>query len=183
MDGKTARARSGHFTRSDRTAPLKPKEGLNGPPARHRSRLDDPLGCRGITMKIMRRIAWLTSWAWIVTSSVFCQTYGKQPHHARVDKNTVVRIFYLPPESYLHPPLIFRVAGGSDPRLGTAPINILGRTPYISLSEMRNVVTALAEWNLSWRKSKRLETHKRIETREMTDKMEVSVFSSRSLLK
>ena len=132
-------------------------------------------------MNIMRRIAWLISWACIVASPVFCQANGKQPLNVRVDKNTIVRIFYLPPESYLHPPLIFRVAGENDPRLGTAPINLLGRTPYISLSDMRHLVTALADWNRSWQRSKKLETPKKIETREMTDKMEVKVFSSRGI--
>lgn len=130
-------------------------------------------------MNVIRRIAWLISWACIAASPVFCQAKGKQPLDMRVDKNTIVRFFYLPPESYLHPPLIFRVAGEDDPRLGTAPISLLGRAPYISLSEMRNLVTALAGWNLSWQKSRKLETPKKIETREMTDKMEVKVFSSR----
>jgi hypothetical protein len=126
----------------------------------------------------MRRIAWSISLACIVALPVFCQATGRQPLYVRVDKNTIIRIFYLPPESYLRPPLIFRVAGKNDPRLGTAPINILGRTPYISLSEMQNLVTALADWNLSWQQSKKLETPKKIETRKMTDKMEVKVFSS-----
>jgi len=130
-------------------------------------------------MDIMRRIAWSISWAWIVALPAFCQANGKSPLNLSVDKTTIVRFFYLPPESYLHPPLIVRVAGEDDPRLGTAPINLLGRTPYISLPEMRNLVTALAGWNLSWQKSKKLETPKKIETREMTDKMEVKVFSSR----
>lgn len=129
-------------------------------------------------MKIMRRIAWLISLASAVALPAFCLSNGKQPLNVSVNKNTIVRFFYLPPESYLHPPLIFRVAGENDPRLGTAPINVLGRTPYISLSEMQNLVTALADWNLSWQKSKKLETPKKIETREMTDKMEVKVFSS-----
>lgn len=129
-------------------------------------------------MKIMRRIAWSISLACMVVLPVFCQTTGKQPLNARVDENTIIRIFYLPPESYLHPPLIFRVVRENDRRLGTAPINLLGRTPYISLSEMRNLVTALAESNLSWQKSKKLETPKKIETREMTDKMEIKLFFS-----
>jgi len=113
-------------------------------------------------MNIMRRIAWLISWACIAVSPVFCQANGKQPLNVRVDKNTIVRIFYLPPESYLHPPLIFRVAGENDPSLGTAPINLIGRTPHISLSEMRNLVNALADWNLSWQKSKKLEAPKQL---------------------
>jgi len=130
-------------------------------------------------MNIMRRIAWLISWACIGSSPVYCQANDKQPLNVRADENTIVRIFYLPPESYFHPPLVFRVAGENDPRLGTAPINPSGRIPYISLSEMRNLVAALADWNLSWQKSTKLEAPKKIETREMTDKMEVKVFSSR----
>ena len=130
-------------------------------------------------MDIMRRIAWLISLTCMATLPAFCQADGRPPLNLSVDKNTIVRFFYLPPESYLHPPLIFRVAGAKDGRLGTAPINPPGRTPYISLSEMRNLVTALADWNLSWQESKKLETPKKIETREMTDKMEVNVFFSR----
>jgi hypothetical protein len=129
-------------------------------------------------MKTMRRIAWLISLACMVAVPVFCQAKGNQRLNVRVDKSTVIRIFYLPPESYLHPALIFRVARENDPRLGTAPISLLGRTPYISLSEMRNLAAALADWDLSWQKSKKLETPKKIETREMTDKMEVKMFSS-----
>jgi hypothetical protein len=60
-------------------------------------------------MNIMRRIAWLISWASIVASPVFCQANGKQSLNVRVDKNTIVRIFYLPPYSYFHVPLSFRV--------------------------------------------------------------------------
>ena len=130
------------------------------------------------SVKTMRRIAWSISLACMVVVPVCCQATGKQPLNVRVDESTIIRIFYLPPESYLHAPLIFRVVRENDPRLGTAPINLLGRTPYISLSEMRNLVTALADSNLSWQKSK-LETPKKIETREMTDKMEIKLFSSR----
>lgn len=130
-------------------------------------------------MDIVRRIAWLISWSWIVALPAFCQANDKPPLNMSMDKNTTARFFYLPPESYLHPPLIVRVAGENDPRLRTAPITFLGRTAYISLAEMRSLMTALAGWNLSWQKSKKLETPKKIETREMTDKMEVKVFSSR----
>jgi hypothetical protein len=127
---------------------------------------------------LMRRIVWSISLACIVALPVFCQATGKQPLDVRVDQNTITRIFYLPPENYFHPPLIFRVVGENDPRLGTAPMADLGRTVYISLSEMRNLIAALADSNLSWQESKKLETPKEIETHEMTDKMEVKLFSS-----
>ena len=50
-----------------------------------------------------------------------------------VDTNTIVRFFYIPTQSYAHPPLVLRVVGEKDPRLNTAPLSNVGRTVYISL--------------------------------------------------
>lgn len=129
-------------------------------------------------MKVMRRIVWSILFACMVVLPAFCQSNEKQSLNVPVHENTIIRIFYLPPESYFHAPLIFRVAGENDPRLGTAPMVFLGRTSFISLSEMQNLVTALADSDLSWQESKKLETPKKIKTSEMTDKMEIVLFSS-----
>jgi hypothetical protein len=116
----------------------------------------------------------------MLASLASCQATRKQSLNVPVDGDTIVRFFYLPPYSYFHVPLTFRVVEKNDPRLGTAPLAIPGdRTPYISLPEMQNLIAALAHSDLSWQESKELETPKKIEPREMTDKMEITVFSSR----
>jgi hypothetical protein len=93
--------------------------------------------------------------------------------------NTVVMFFYLPANSYLHPALIFRVAKPGSTLLNTAPItNRGGRTPYISIEEMQNLIGLLAHSDLSWRKSKQVETPRAPSFSETTGKLEIKVFSS-----
>jgi hypothetical protein len=96
-----------------------------------------------------------------------------------VDKDTVVRFFYLPANDYLHPALIFRVAESGSPRLNTAPItNRGGRTPYISAEEMQSLIKMLDRSNLSWHETKTVEVPKMVGFRETTGKMEIKIFSS-----
>jgi hypothetical protein len=133
-------------------------------------------------MKVPYRIA-RTCWALVIaligTSLSFSQaTEGHDSLTLPADKSTIVRFFYLPAEDYLHPALIFRVAREKDPQLNTAPINRLGRTPYISLAEMQDLLQRLAHSGLSWHESRRVEVPGRIEPREMTDKVEIKIFSS-----
>ena len=67
-----------------------------------------------------------------------------------VNKETVVRFFYLPANDYLHPALFFRVVGTNSSRLNTAPItNHGGRTPYISIEEMQALIKLLDSAGLS----------------------------------
>lgn len=74
------------------------------------------------------------------------------------DKNSIVRFFYTPPiNNYYHAPLLFRVVAESDSRWNTAPALEAGRTAYISLSEMQNLIAALAAGHLSWTESKTVE--------------------------
>jgi len=72
-----------------------------------------------------------------------------------VDETTVVRFFYQPAGGdYFHFPLIFRAVEQGDPQLNTAPMHEEGRTAYISLSDMREVVQKLAQMDLAWKESK-----------------------------
>lgn len=129
---------------------------------------------------MMRQIGWPILLACMAATQSFSQPAQKNSLDVPVNENTIVRFFYLPPYSYFHVPLSFRVVGKNSPLLGTAPLaNPEDRTPYISLPEMRSLITGLAHLDLSWRQeSKKLETPKKIETREMTDKMEITVFST-----
>ena len=78
--------------------------------------------------------------------------------HSPVDENTVVRFFYQPtPGDYFRFPLIFRAAKEEDPRVNTAPMKEEGRTAYISVSEMRELVQRLARMRLAWKESKAIE--------------------------
>lgn len=61
--------------------------------------------------------------------------------HLEADGKTVIRFFYQPAlGDYFHFPLVFRVIGEGNPLLNTAPMREEGRTSYISLSEMRQMV-------------------------------------------
>jgi hypothetical protein len=77
-----------------------------------------------------------------------------------------VRFFYQPSESeYFHVALLFRVVEKNDPRLNTAPVFDVGRTAYISLSEMQQLMTSLSRFSLHWDESakvEKLETYKTI---------------------
>jgi hypothetical protein len=96
-----------------------------------------------------------------------------------VNDGTAVMFFYLPANSYLHPALIFRVAKPGSPLLNTAPIvNRGGRTPYITVEEMRDLIRLLDHSDLSWRKSKQVEIPKAPSFSETTGKLEIKVFSS-----
>jgi hypothetical protein len=71
-----------------------------------------------------------------------------------VDEHTLVRFFHQPPlGDYFHFPLVFRVVEESNPLLNTAPMREEGRTAYISLSEMRELMQRLAQMDLAWKES------------------------------
>jgi len=69
-------------------------------------------------------------------------------------KDTVVRFFYLPSVNwYFHIPLLFRVVDENDARLKTAPALYEGRTAYITVPEMQQILVELSHLNLSWEES------------------------------
>jgi hypothetical protein len=134
-------------------------------------------------MKAKSRIA-RTSCLFAIAIIATSLTFGQANHNPAtlnfpVGGHTVVRFFYLPPNSYLHAALIFRVVGDHDPRLNTSPINNLGgRTPYITLAEMQNLIQQLSDLDLSWQQSKRVEVPKELTTKEMTDRLQIDIFFS-----
>lgn len=81
-------------------------------------------------------------------------------------KDSVVRFFYQPSDSsYFHVALLFRVVEESDPRWNTAPVFEVGRTAYVSLSDMQRLMTNLSHLSLRWDESAKvesLETYKNI---------------------
>ena len=94
-----------------------------------------------------------------------------------VDTNTSLRLFYFRGD-YFHPPLLFRAVGDKDPRLNTAPIFDEGRTVYISLKDMREVVRILANSAL-WQTTRKVEDPRPSMELEMPpDGMEIVLFLS-----
>lgn len=95
-----------------------------------------------------------------------------------VNNQTAVRFFYLPANSYLHPALIFRVATPQSGELNTAPIvNHGGRTPYISIDEMRRLVHMLDHSGLLWSETKTVEVPGMVGFKETTGMLQIRIFS------
>jgi len=66
-------------------------------------------------------------------------------------KDSVVRFFYQPPGGeYFHVALLFRVVKKSDSLWNSAPVVDEGRTAYISLSEMQQLMSKLTRLPLHW---------------------------------
>jgi hypothetical protein len=73
---------------------------------------------------------------------------------AVADENTGVRFFYQHDiKDYFYPPLIVRVAGPGDPKMNTAPWGPEGRSVFVTLSEMQQLLGRLARSEASWRES------------------------------
>jgi hypothetical protein len=81
-------------------------------------------------------------------------------------KDSVVRFFYQPPEGeYFHVALLFRAVEEDDPRWNTTAYSDVGRTAYISLSDMQQLISDLVHSSLRWDESTKvegLETYKSI---------------------
>jgi hypothetical protein len=98
-----------------------------------------------------------------------------------VDEKTVVRFFYDPTGDYFHKPLVFRVVEADNPLLNTAPIREEGRTAYISLPEMRDLVQSLTRSGLGWQESETVEVLGSYKKLPVSDDMEILVvFSNRT---
>ena len=75
-----------------------------------------------------------------------------------VGENSAVRFFYDPALSdYFHSPVVFRAGEQGDARLVTPPTSTGGWTSYVSFSEMRELTQALAQSNLTWEETDRVE--------------------------
>jgi hypothetical protein len=81
-------------------------------------------------------------------------------------KESVVRFFFQPPDGeYFHVALLFRVVKKDDPRWNTSALSDVGRTAYVSLSEMQRLMTKLTHLSSQWDESANvegLETYKTI---------------------
>jgi len=96
-----------------------------------------------------------------------------------VDENTAVRFFYQPAGDYFHVPLVFRAVELKDPRLNTAPMAVEGRTAYVSLSEMQQLMQGLAHSDMAWQESEKVETLGSYKKLDITDDMAITAVSSK----
>ena len=70
----------------------------------------------------------------------------------------MVRFYYHSPDGeYFHVALLFRVVKRSDPLWNSAPVVAEGRTAYISLSEIQQLMLKLARLPLHWSVSEQRE--------------------------
>jgi len=103
----------------------------------------------------------------------------RHPLTLAADKNSVVRFFFFPAyNNYFHVALLFRVVEENDPQLNTAPVTDFGRTPYITLSEMRVLFTALSAEPLSWEESAKIEELETPKTIRNDGRMDIKILSS-----
>jgi hypothetical protein len=103
---------------------------------------------------------------------------GHKSFSLPVNNQTAIRFFYLPANDYLHPALIFRVATPQSGELNTAPIvNHGGRTPYISIDEMRQLVQMLDHSDLLWSETKTVEVPGMVGFKETTGMLQIKIFS------
>ncbi len=82
---------------------------------------------------------------------------GASVLNSPVDENTAIRFFYQPTGDYFHAPLVFRVVEEGNTLLNTAPMREEGRTAYISLSEMRELIRRPDLADLAWHESETVE--------------------------
>jgi hypothetical protein len=100
--------------------------------------------------------------------------------HLEADEKTVIRFFYQPtPGDYFHAPLVFRVVEEGNPLFNTAPMREEGRTAYISLPEMRELIQRLASARLAWQESGDIVTLGSYKKLPLFDDMELLVTSSK----
>jgi hypothetical protein len=138
-----------------------------------------------ISINRSSQIFWVGLMILISTASV---GYSQSPHKRTllsfsVDQNTAIRFFYQPADGdYFHFPLIFRSVGQDDSRFNTAPMAAEGRVAYVSLSDMQQLLKALDQSELSWRRSGNFEAFESFKKLELTDNMEITVVSSNETL-
>ena len=99
-------------------------------------------------------------------------------------KDSVVRFFCQPPDGeYFHVALLFRVVEKKDRRWNTAPVFDEGRTAYISVSEMRQLITALSATHLSWDESTKVGGLETFKTIHSDGGMSIKVLSAKGTAK
>jgi len=118
----------------------------------------------------------------MLASAPWTSSQGANQHHAltlAADKDSVVRFFFVPAyNNYFHVALLFRVVEENDPRWNTAPLLDVGRTAYISLSEMQGLFAALSAEPLSWEESTKIEDLETYKTIRNDGRMDIKILSS-----
>lgn len=94
------------------------------------------------------------------------------------DASTAIRFFFQPPGSYFHVPLILQVAEPKDRRLNTAPLLDAGRTAYISLSEMQQLLPKVTHLVLLWQQGDIVEVFGSASVLPLAHAMDVTIVSS-----
>ncbi len=103
----------------------------------------------------------------------------RHPLTLAANNDAVVRFFFVPAfNSYFHYPLLFRVAEENDPRWNTALLVDVGRTAYISFSEMRGLFAALSAEPLSWAESTKIEELETYKTIRNDGRVDIKILSS-----
>ena len=100
-------------------------------------------------------LATLTSVPWASSQA------GSQGHPLTfaAGRDPVVRFFCQPPDGeYFHVALLLRAAKKDDPRWNTTAYSDLGRTAYVSLSDMKRFMTMLTHLSLRWDESPKVES-------------------------
>ena len=96
-----------------------------------------------------------------------------------VGENFAVRLFYDPAVSdYFHFPIVFRVADEGDARLITPPSTRAGWTSYVAFSEMRQFLQTLAQSNLTWQESDKVEIFEPAFQIPRSESLEITVVGS-----
>jgi len=68
-----------------------------------------------------------------------------------IDGGIAIRFFFQPPNAdFSRPALIFRVASEGDPNWNSAPIDRQGRSAYISIVEMKELIKLLQATDIKW---------------------------------
>jgi hypothetical protein len=117
----------------------------------------------------------LASAPW-TSSQVATQSH---PLTLAADKDSVVRFFFIPAYiAYFPGPLVIRVVEENDPRWNTAPVSDVGRSAYITLSEMRGLFAALSAEPLSWEESPKIEELETYKTIRNDGRMDIKILSS-----
>jgi hypothetical protein len=87
-------------------------------------------------------------------------------------------LFFPAFNNYFHVALLFRVVEENDPRWNAAPLFDVGRTAYISLSEMRGLFAALSAESLSWEESAKIEELETYKTIRSDGRMGIKILAS-----
>jgi len=127
----------------------------------------------------MPKVCWLPLVLLFVNSPGYAQTASDDSVlDSPADETVAIRFFFQPAGDSFHVPLVFRVVNETDPRLNTAPILDSGRTGYISLSEMQQLLPRVAHLHLFWRQAETVEVLGSFRLLNRSVNMDITIVSS-----